>query len=101
MTGLIVLIAVITLSLVPTPNLTAYYIKRLLLTFCLLFAISKLDWVGAFYYVDNLLEQYHLFLLEKTGNEMTARFAGFVGMFFLMQPIIIGGFFIFRKVKNH
>ena len=95
------LFIIIVLAIMPTPNTTSHYIKMLGLAICLILSLSNLDWNNIIDYLDNLNEQYYLFLVEKTDNETLAKTILNLTYMLSTQPIIIGGYILFKKIRNY
>ena len=100
MSELTLLLLTVAFGLLPTPNTTAYCIKIIGLIICVILSQSNVNWQYLLDYFYGLNEQYYLFLMEKINNENTARTILSLTYIIAIQPIIVGGYILYKRTEN-
>lgn len=100
MSALTILLVTIAFVLLPTPNITTKYIQVIGVIICSILGIINIDWQVILDSFDNLNKQYYLFLMGKINNENAARTILNSTYIIAIQPIIIGGYFLFTKQET-
>lgn len=100
MSELTLLLLTVAVGLLPTPNTTAHCIKIIGLIICVILSLSNVNWQYLLDYFYGLNEQYHLFLIEKTNNEIWAYAILNATYILIIQPIIIGRFVLCKRIGN-
>lgn len=104
MSALTILLVTIALVLLPTPNTTTKYIQVIGVIICsilgIINGIINIDWQIILDNFDSLNKQYYLFLMEKINNENTARTILSLTYIIAIQPIIIGGYILYKRTQN-
>lgn len=100
MSALTILLVTIAFVLLPTPNITTKYIQVIGVIICSIFGIINIDWQVILDSFDSLNKQYYLFLMEKINNENTARIILSLTYIIAIQPIIVGGYILYKRTEN-
>lgn len=100
MSALTILLVTIAFVLLPTPNITTKYIQVIGVITCSILGIINIDWQVILDSFDSLNKQYYLFLMEKINNENTARIILSLTYIIAIQPIIVGGYILYKRTEN-
>lgn len=99
---LISVMAVFIFIIIPAHNQTTLYIKIVGILISTVIMIATNDWVGAYEALNELMESLYKWLLVKSnGDEKTASAYFYMFLVILSQPLILGGYALYKKFRDH
>lgn len=96
------LTACIIFIVIPAQNQTTLYIKIVGILISSLIMFSTFDWAKTYETLNEVMKSFYEWLLIKSdGDEETASAYLCVSLVMLSQPFILGGYTLYKKLRDH